>query len=540
MQLFVNDKNNVVTEAIDGLICGSGGKLSRLDGYPHIKVVVRSDWDKSKVALISGGGSGHEPAHAGFVGQGMLTAAVCGDVFASPSVDAVLAAILAVTGPQGCVLIVKNYTGDRLNFGLAAERARSIGLKVSMVVVDDDIALPNIPQPRGLAGTLFVHKIAGALAAEGASLETITAVAERIIGNVKTIGLSLDTCVVPGSEKIDRIPNGCAELGLGIHGEAGIEQIDYAGVNAAVAVMVQKLAQSVDQGDLVVLLNNLGGVSSLEMSIVANEIFRSQLGERMTHVIGPACLMTSLDMKGISITVCPINAEELQYLQVPVEPWAWPGCNAISSTAIIEMPDGLTPEPPVASAHDETRALIIGCCEVLIDSERELNTLDAFSGDGDTGSTLASAARALISKVDELPLADHTQLFRALGQELSQTMGGSSGVLLAIFFAAAGDASSSGSNIANSLLAGLSRMKEIGGARLGDRSMIDALEPGLEAFAEGSDPAMPSRAGADSTAAMASARVGRATYLSAEQLQGNKDPGAEAVAKLFEYLTKQR
>ena len=163
------------------------------------------------------------------------------------------------------------------------------------------------------------------------------------------------------------------------------------------------------------------------------------------------------------------------------------------------MPDGLTPEPPVASAHDETRGLILGCCEVLIDSERELNTLDAFSGDGDTGSTLASAARALISKVDELPLADHTQLFRALGQELSQTMGGSSGVLLAIFFAAAGDASSSGSNIANSLLAGLKRMKEIGGARLGDRSMVDALEPGLEAFAEGSDPAIPSRAGADST-----------------------------------------
>ena len=250
--------------------------------------------------------------------------------------------------------------------------------------------------------------------------------------------------------------------------------------------------------------------------------------------------MTSLDMKGMSITVCPINAEELQYLQTPVEPWAWPGCKAISSTGIIEMPDGLTPEPPVASAHDETRGLILGCCEVLIDSERELNTLDAFSGDGDTGSTLASAARALISKVDELPLADHTQLFRALGQELSQTMGGSSGVLLAIFFAAAGDASSSGSDIANSLLAGLNRMKEIGGAQLGDRSMVDALEPGLEAFADSADPALPSRKGADSTAAMVSARVGRATYLSAEQLQGNKDPGAEAVAKLFEYLAKRR
>jgi hypothetical protein len=151
--------------------CGLGGKLSRLDGYPFIRVVVRSDWDRSKVALVSGGGSGHEPAHAGFVGKGILTAAVCGDVFASPSVDAVLAGILAVTGPAGCLLIVKNYTGDRLNFGLAAERARAKGLKVNMVIVDDDIALPDLPQPRGVAGTLFVHKIAGAMAESGATLD---------------------------------------------------------------------------------------------------------------------------------------------------------------------------------------------------------------------------------------------------------------------------------------------------------------------------------------------------------------------------------
>ena len=136
--------------------------------------MLRTDWDKSKVALVSGGGSGHEPSHAGFVGQGMLTAAVCGEVFASPSVDAVLAGILAVTGKAGCLLIVKNYTGDRLNFGLAAERARAFGLKVSMVIVDDDVALPDLPQARGVAGTLFVHKIAGALAEQGADLDTVT------------------------------------------------------------------------------------------------------------------------------------------------------------------------------------------------------------------------------------------------------------------------------------------------------------------------------------------------------------------------------
>ncbi len=167
MTQFINTKETLVTEAIDGMLRTAGGRLARLDGYPHIKVVVRTDWDKSKVALVSGGGSGHEPAHAGFVGQGMLTAAVCGDVFASPSVDAVLAGILAVTGKAGCLLIVKNYTGDRLNFGLAAERARAFGLKVNMVIVDDDIALPDLPQARGVAGTLFVHKIAGALAEAG-------------------------------------------------------------------------------------------------------------------------------------------------------------------------------------------------------------------------------------------------------------------------------------------------------------------------------------------------------------------------------------
>jgi dihydroxyacetone kinase len=164
MNHFVNSKETLVTDAIDGVLEVSGGRLARLDGYPHIKVVFRTDWDKSKVALISGGGSGHEPAHVGFVGEGMLTAAICGDVFASPTVDAVLAGILAVTGKPGCLLIVKNYTGDRLNFGLAAERARAFGLKVSVVVVDDDIALPELPQPRGVAGTLFVHKIAGAAA----------------------------------------------------------------------------------------------------------------------------------------------------------------------------------------------------------------------------------------------------------------------------------------------------------------------------------------------------------------------------------------
>ena len=194
MSQFINHKDSLVTEAIDGYLQTSD--LVRLDGYPHIKVVTRATIDPDKVALISGGGSGHEPAHAGFVGKGMLTAAVCGEVFASPSVDAVLAALLAVTGDAGSLLIVKNYTGDRLNFGLAAERAKALGKQVEMVVVADDIALPDIAQPRGVAGTLFVHKIAGHLAENGASLAEVASVARDVAARARSYGAALSLSLI--------------------------------------------------------------------------------------------------------------------------------------------------------------------------------------------------------------------------------------------------------------------------------------------------------------------------------------------------------
>ena len=537
MAQFINTREDVVTEAIDGVLALSGGALTRLDGYPHIRVVLRSDWDRSKVAIVSGGGSGHEPAHVGFVGRGMLTAAVCGDVFASPSVDAVLAGILAVTGPAGCLLIVKNYTGDRLNFGLAAERARAFGLNVSMVIVGDDIALPDLPQARGVAGTLFVHKIAGALAEEGADLDTVTAAARRVIAGTRSIGMSLDTCRVPGSPKEDRIPEGKAELGLGIHGEAGVEQVDFAGARAAVATMAERLSAVMGEGPHVALINNLGGASVLEMSVLAHDLLGSAIGGRITHAIGPAPLMTSLDMQGFSVSVFPVEAGELALLKTPVPIAAWPGVSEVRPIAVAALPDGLTPITPMPSNHEVTRAFIVNCCKVLIAAEPGLNALDAKSGDGDTGSTLAGAARALISALDRLPLSDHTQLLRAIGQELSQTMGGSSGVLLAIFFAAAGDGASSGLPMREALLAGLARMQEIGGARIGDRTMVDALAPALEALGESlSAAAAAARKGADFTATLTRAKAGRAAYVNARQLEGHVDPGAEAVAILFEHL----
>jgi dihydroxyacetone kinase len=539
MKQFMNSKETLVTEALDGLIRTSNGRLARLDGYPHIKVALRSDWDRSKVALVSGGGSGHEPSHAGFVGQGMLTAAVCGDVFASPSVDAVLAGILAVTGKAGCLLIVKNYTGDRLNFGLAAERARAFGLKVSMVIVDDDVALPDLPQARGVAGTLFVHKIAGAMAEAGADLEAITAAAQKIIDGAISIGMSLDTCTVPGSPKEDRIGKGKAELGLGIHGEAGVEQVDFSGARAAMAMVVDRLLPHLGRGDHVALLNNLGSTTPLEMSVLAEELARSPLGTRVKWMIGPAPLMTSLDMHGFSVSLLPVTPAEVTHLAAAVAPPAWPGLSSLAPVAVRPLPDGLAPIQPVPSPHPVHRALLDRCCAALIDCETDLNALDAKSGDGDTGSTLAGAARALRGALDRLPLADATQLYRAIGIELSQTMGGSSGVLLAIFFAAAGDASASGKDWIGALSAGLDRVMQVGGAQPGHRTMIDALAPALAALPNGLPAAATAaRKGADATAGMTRAKAGRASYLSADKLAGFNDHGAEGVARLFEMLAR--
>jgi len=538
MNQFINSKETLVTDAIDGLLNGGGGNLARLDGYPHIKVVVRSDWDKSKVALVSGGGSGHEPAHASFVGRGLLTAAVCGDVFASPSVDAVLAGILAVTGEAGCLLIVKNYTGDRLNFGLAAERARAFGLHVDMVIVDDDIALPDLPQPRGVAGTLFVHKIAGALAEEGASLTKVTTAAKSAIEGAISIGMSLDTCTVPGSPKVSRIEEGKVELGLGIHGEAGVDQLDFIDAKTAMEQVVGKLSTEMTSSSYVALVNNLGGAMPLEMSILTNELLKSSIAKKIKFIIGPAELMTSLDMRGFSVSLLPVNKDNEAWLASEVGPDGWPRMQKVQSALVLPLPDGLSPIKAIPSAHNERREFIAKCCDIFIKHEQELNALDAQSGDGDTGSTMASAARAMKASLDELPLADMTQLYRAIGMRLSQTMGGSSGVLLAIFFAAAGDASASGHDAVGSLKAGLERIQQVGGAQLGDRTMIDALQPALDALPNGVEAARKAaRVGADLTATILQAKAGRASYISADKLEGHNDPGAEAIAKLLEGLT---
>jgi dihydroxyacetone kinase len=228
-------------------------------------------------------------------------------------------------------------------------------------------------------------------------------------------------------------------------------------------------------------------------------------------------------------------------LAAPVAPWAWPGCHAVEKVDILPLPDGLSPIQPTPSKNDRMADFLEKCCDALIRAEADLNALDAKSGDGDTGSTLTAAARALIDARDRLPLADATQLYRAIGLELSQTMGGSSGVLLAIFFAAAGDASASGQDAVGALTAGLDRIREVGGASPGDRTMIDALDPALHALPDGiAAAAEAARKGADHTATITKAKAGRASYISEDSLRGHNDPGAEAVARLFEFMASDQ
>ncbi|ACI55450.1 DAK2 domain-containing protein [Rhizobium acidisoli] len=536
MKHFFNRRENIVTEALDGLLLTSRkGRLARLDSFPDIKVILRADWDKSKVAIISGGGAGHEPSHAGFVGKGMLTAAVSGEIFASPSVDAVLTAIRAVTGPKGALLIVKNYTGDRLNFGLAAEKARAEGFDVEMVIVADDIALPGISQPRGVAGTLFVHKIAGYHAERGQDLKTVAAQAGSAAGDIVSLGMSLSTCSVPGQTHEDRLGADEGELGLGIHGEPGVERIALQPVADIVAIMSARLSATPgNTGDHALLINNLGAVPPLEMAVVANAVLATPLGRRTRLIIGPAPVMTALNMNGFSLSLIPLDAEREAALTAAVEPHAWMPAVERHGIEIIAAPRTARGEA-AAGENPGNRRLIAALCEHLISLEEDLNRLDARVGDGDTGSTVATGARSLLARLDTLPLDRPAATLAAIGDILGTSMGGSSGVLLSIFFTAAAKAMADKSNISAALLAGLDRMAFYGGAEVGDRTMVDALSPALHALASGGVAAAAKAAasGAESTKAMTKAKAGRSSYVGARDLADVADPGAVAVAAAF-------
>lgn len=359
---------------------GSGGDTRGSSG---------ADREAVPVALISGGGAGHEPAHAGFVGEGMLTAAVSGGVFASPSVDAVLDGIRAVTGSAGALLIVKSYTGDRLNFGLAAQLAQDEGYAVETVVVGDDIALGDADThagARGLAGTVLVHKIAGALAASGADLAEVTERARSVAGRLATMGVALRPGTMPGSgEATFEIDEDRIELGLGIHGESGVERVPHRPADELAAELVDRVlaARPLDDGARVALLvNGLGGTPPAELSVLTRAAHRL-LGQRGLRVerTYQGSVMTSLEMAGASVTVLPLEEGETELLDAPTSSLAWPGGGGpVERHDDVPVPEATADAADPGEPDPQVRAAVDAACQAVLDDESRLTELDQVVG----------------------------------------------------------------------------------------------------------------------------------------------------------------
>lgn len=328
MKKLINRVEDVVDEMLDGITLAHSDLVERVEGYSILK---RKDLSKKKVRLISGGGSGHEPSHAGFVGRGMLDAAISGEVFTSPTVDQVYKAIQEVGDETGCLLVIKNYSGDIMNFEMAREMAEAEGIKVAQVVVNDDVAVEDslyTTGRRGIAGTIFIHKIAGALAERGGSLDEVKRVAEDVIKNVRSLGMALDSCIVPAHGKKNfELGVNEIEMGLGIHGEPGIRREELKSVDEHVEFILEKILEDITiiPGDEVaVLVNGLGATPLMELYIAYRkvELLLKKKGINISHkMVGN--YMTSLEMPGFSVSLLKLNPETRELLKDTCDTPAW-------------------------------------------------------------------------------------------------------------------------------------------------------------------------------------------------------------------------
>lgn len=320
MKKVINIPENVVEEMLQGIVAAHPKYIKRVEGF-DVLVRVNSPID-GKVALVSGGGSGHEPSHGGFVGRGMLDGAVAGAVFTSPTPDQIYEAVKAVDGGKGVLLIVKNYSGDVMNFDMAAEMATVDGIIVDKVIVDDDVAVENSTWTigrRGIAGTVLVHKITGAKAETGADLTEVKRVAEKVIANVRSMGMALTPCIVPAAGKPSFVlTEDELEIGMGIHGEPGTHREAIRAADEITSDLVDKILAEMPltNGDEVaVLVNGLGATPLMELYVVnrkVNEILCGMGVSIAKTYVGN--YMTSLEMAGLSVTVLKLDAELKQLL----------------------------------------------------------------------------------------------------------------------------------------------------------------------------------------------------------------------------------
>lgn len=323
MKKLINNVDFVVEDMLSGLVAAHADCVKKLD---NMNVLVRvTSPIKGKVALVSGGGSGHEPAHGGYVGKGMLDAAVAGPVFTSPTPDPIYEAIKAVDSGSGVLLVIKNYTGDVMNFEMAKEMAEMDGIKVDSVVVNDDVAVENstfTAGRRGIAGTVFVHKIAGAKAEAGGSLAEVKLVAQKVIANVRSMGMSLSSCTVPAAGKPNfTLGENEVEIGMGIHGEPGTHREELKPVSEIVDNILEKILDDMKlsaSDEVAVMVNGLCSTPLMELYIAnkrVNEILTDKGIKIYKTFVGE--FMTSLEMAGFSISLLKLDSELKQLLDSP-------------------------------------------------------------------------------------------------------------------------------------------------------------------------------------------------------------------------------
>lgn len=577
MKKIMNKPETLVREMLSGLVMAH----PELEFDSKYKIVKKKDINPQKVTLISGGGSGHEPAHAGFVGKGMLDVAVCGDVFASPSQIQVYQAIRSSASEKGTLLIIKNYSGDIMNFKNAAHLAGEDGIQVDYVKVDDDIAVEDSLYTvgrRGVAGTVLVHKIAGAAAEAGMSLEEVKAAAQHAIDNVKSIGFALTSCTVPakGTPTFE-IGEGEMEYGVGIHGEPGIRREPMIPADVLAARMVAQLLESLQMNgkaaeEVAVLVNGFGGTPLQELYLLNHAVIR-ELDARgiAVYKVFVGNYMTSIDMAGASVSIMKLDDRLKRLLAAecetpalavrgPFEPVRYRN-GAVEESGKKPASFGMTTGEEHAVIRDGKLSLdnliyvVDKMSAIIIENEVPFCELDSHAGDGDFGMSVAKGFKQLKAEWDEVTAQakDIGSFLDACSLVIMEHCGGASGPIWGSAFRAAGKYAGerkelSVPEIAEMMAAVVKGVQDTGersfgrGAVVGDKTLVDALAPyadawaaaaedGADLIAAGIQAAEAAVEGAKKTEAIA-ARMGRAGTVGDRSI-GYPDAGAYALGVIF-------
>lgn len=577
MKKIMNKPETLVREMLSGLVMAH----PELEFDSKYKIVKKKDINPQKVTLISGGGSGHEPAHAGFVGKGMLDVAVCGDVFASPSQIQVYQAIRSSASEKGTLLIIKNYSGDIMNFKNAAHLAGEDGIQVDYVKVDDDIAVEDSLYTvgrRGVAGTVLVHKIAGAAAEAGMSLEEVKAAAQHAIDNVKSIGFALTSCTVPakGTPTFE-IGEGEMEYGVGIHGEPGIRREPMIPADVLAARMVAQLLESLQMNgkaaeEVAVLVNGFGGTPLQELYLLNHAVMRELHARGIAvYKVFVGNYMTSIDMAGASVSIMKLDDRLKRLLAAecetpalavrgPFEPVRYRN-GAVEENGNKPASFGLTTGEEHAVIRDGKLSLdnliyvVDKMSAIIIENEVPFCELDSHAGDGDFGMSVAKGFKQLKAEWDEVTAQakDIGSFLDACSLVIMEHCGGASGPIWGSAFRAAGKYAGerkelSVPEIAEMMAAVVKGVQDTGersfgrGAVVGDKTLVDALAPyadawaaaaedGADLIAAGIQAAEAAVEGAKKTEAIA-ARMGRAGTVGDRSI-GYPDAGAYALGVIF-------